>query len=80
MVLEKPKDKKLPKIEQLKVESDHLINPLKEVGCLLRGLVGDVVNGMISESSRRTGLPANTHSARIDELILSPSDRYLQTT
>lgn len=32
MVLEKPKEKKLPKIEVLKLESDHLIHPLKEVG------------------------------------------------
>ena len=32
MVLEKPKEKKLPKIEVLKMESDHLIHPLKEVG------------------------------------------------
>lgn len=32
MVLEKPVEKKLPKIEALKVESDHLIHPLKEVG------------------------------------------------
>ena len=31
MVLEKPKEKKLPKIEVLKIESDHLIHPLKEV-------------------------------------------------
>lgn len=32
MVLEKPKAKKLPKIEVLKIESDHLVHPLKEVG------------------------------------------------
>jgi hypothetical protein len=32
MVLEKPKVKKIQKIEQLKVDSDHLIHPLKEVG------------------------------------------------
>jgi len=32
MVLEKPKEKKLPKIEVLKIESDHLVHPLKEVG------------------------------------------------
>lgn len=32
MVLEKPKTKKLAKIESLKVESDHLIHPLMEVG------------------------------------------------
>ena len=31
MVLEKPKEKKLPKIEVLKIESDYLIHPLKEV-------------------------------------------------
>lgn len=30
MVLEKPKVKKMPKIETLKVESDHLIHPLQE--------------------------------------------------
>jgi len=30
MVLEKPKQKKLAKIESLKIESDHLIHPLKE--------------------------------------------------
>ena len=35
MVLEKPKEKKLPKIEVLKIESDHLVHPLKEV----RGVV-----------------------------------------
>lgn len=34
MVLEKPKEKKLPKIELLKIDSDHLIHPLKEVGRL----------------------------------------------
>ena len=32
MVLEKPKEKKLAKIESLKVESDHLVHPLQEVG------------------------------------------------
>ena len=31
MVLEKPKEKKISKLEQLKVDSDHLIHPLKEV-------------------------------------------------
>jgi hypothetical protein len=31
MVLEKPIDKKLAKIEQLKISSDHLLHPLKEV-------------------------------------------------
>ena len=31
MVLEKPKQKKLQKIEVLKIDSDHLIHPLKEV-------------------------------------------------
>lgn len=31
MVLEKPKEKKISKLEQLKVNSDHLIHPLKEV-------------------------------------------------
>ena len=31
MVLEKPVTKKLAKIEQLKVDSDHLIHPLREV-------------------------------------------------
>jgi hypothetical protein len=31
MVLEKPVSKKLAKIEVLKIESDHLIHPLKEV-------------------------------------------------
>jgi hypothetical protein len=31
MVLEKPKEKKLAKIEALKIESDHLIYPLKQV-------------------------------------------------
>lgn len=30
MVLEKPKKKKLAKIESLKIESDHLLHPLKE--------------------------------------------------
>jgi hypothetical protein len=35
MVLEKPKVKKIAKIESLKVESDHLIRPLKEVRTLL---------------------------------------------
>lgn len=34
MVLEKPPPtKKLAKIEQLKIDSDHLVHPLKEVGC-----------------------------------------------
>jgi hypothetical protein len=31
MVLEKPKVKELPKIESLKMESDHLVHPLREV-------------------------------------------------
>ena len=31
MVLEKPKEKKISKLELLKVQSDHLIHPLKEV-------------------------------------------------
>jgi hypothetical protein len=35
MVLEKPASKKLAKIESLKVVSDHLINPLREVRCHL---------------------------------------------
>jgi len=30
MVLEKPLAKKIPKIEQLKLDSDHLVNPLRE--------------------------------------------------
>ena len=39
MVLEKPPTKKLAKIEQLKIDSDHLIHPLKEVGvCLCTGV------------------------------------------
>ena len=37
MVLEKPKEKKLPKIEVLKIDSDHLIHPLKEVGYFVVG-------------------------------------------
>ena len=36
MVLEKPKVKKIAKIESLKVESDHLLYPLKEVRSLAR--------------------------------------------
>jgi hypothetical protein len=36
MVLEKPVEKKLAKIEMLKVVSDHLVKPLKEVCLLLR--------------------------------------------
>lgn len=31
MVLEKPKEKTISKLEKLKVESDYLIHPLKEV-------------------------------------------------
>ena len=31
MVLEVPKEKKLSKLEVLKIKSDHLTNPLKEV-------------------------------------------------
>ena len=31
MVLEKPKEKKLSKLEILKVDSDHLVHPLQEV-------------------------------------------------
>jgi hypothetical protein len=31
MVLEKPKEKKLAKIESLKVDSDHLLKPLLTV-------------------------------------------------
>lgn len=31
MVLEKPKQKKLSKLEILKVSSDHLVHPLQEV-------------------------------------------------
>jgi len=32
MVLEKPKEKTISKLENLKVESNHLLYPLKEVG------------------------------------------------
>jgi hypothetical protein len=35
MVLEKPKEKKLAKIETLKIGSNHLKDPLLEVCCLL---------------------------------------------
>jgi hypothetical protein len=35
MVLEKPVEKKLAKIETLKIQSNHLTNPLPEVRCLL---------------------------------------------
>jgi hypothetical protein len=31
MVLEKPVQKKLAKIEELKIASDHLVHPLREV-------------------------------------------------
>jgi hypothetical protein len=31
MVLEKPLEKKLAKIEELKIASDHLVHPLQEV-------------------------------------------------
>lgn len=40
MVLEKPAEKKLPKIEVLKMDSDHLIHPLKEVGLVFLLRVG----------------------------------------
>jgi len=33
MVLEKPQEKKIAKIEQLKVDSDYLVHPLYEVCC-----------------------------------------------
>jgi hypothetical protein len=33
MVLEKPASKKLAKIEVLKIDSNHLVHPLKEVRC-----------------------------------------------
>jgi len=33
MVLEMPKEKKLAKIESLKIDSDYLRHPLKEVCC-----------------------------------------------
>ena len=39
MVLEKPVEKKLPKIEVLKLESDHLLEPLKEVGFDIAGVL-----------------------------------------
>jgi hypothetical protein len=32
MVLEKPRVKEIAKLEQLKIDSDYLIHPLKEVG------------------------------------------------
>jgi hypothetical protein len=35
MVLEKPVEKKLAKIETLKIGSNHLLHPLQEVRCLL---------------------------------------------
>jgi hypothetical protein len=35
MVLEMPTEKKISKLETLKVSSDHLIHPLKEVRCFL---------------------------------------------
>jgi hypothetical protein len=39
MVLEKPKEKKLQKIESLKVKSDHLVHPLIEVGHIFTEIV-----------------------------------------
>eukprot|EP00977_Amphora_coffeiformis_P018786 scaffold6722_cov173-Amphora_coffeaeformis.AAC.5 len=75
MVLEKPKEKKLPKIEVLKIESDHLVHPLKEQYCT------DVhLNKDIHTAARMPNQSQNKNDPRIDELILSPSDRYLQTT
>jgi len=44
MVLEKPPAKKLAKIEQLKVDSDHLIHPLKEVGFVILSWLVDLAN------------------------------------
>jgi hypothetical protein len=39
MVLEKPKiDKKISKLEQLKIDSHHLVDPLKEVRNKPKGL------------------------------------------
>ena len=39
MVLEKPMEKKLAKIETLKIDSDHLIHPLKEVRVVVKSFV-----------------------------------------
>ena len=60
MVLEKPKVKKLAKIETLKIDSDHLVHPLKEVRMLNLRSFFEVLH-------------------RSDEVILSPSYRYLKT-
>ena len=68
MVLEKPKEKKLAKIETLKIDSDHLLHPLKEVRKWIRRELS------LFWPSRRSKHP------RCDEVILSPSDRYMQTT
>lgn len=48
MVLEKPKEKKLAKIEQLKVDSDHLLQPLKDVRSIYLSSVVFVVVSSIS--------------------------------
>jgi hypothetical protein len=63
MVLEKPAEKKLAKIESLKVVSDHLINPLKEVRLLL---------------ALKRALVVVQYRTRSDDFNLSPSDRYMR--
>jgi len=76
MVLEKPTTKKIAKIEQLKVDSDYLIHPLKEVRYL-----GDCVIEVITCMHGCNLLLVLTRSGkhRIDDIILSPSYRYLTT-
>lgn len=62
MVLEKPKAKKLAKIETLKIESDHLVKPLLTVSCFARTKAEDVERNASNE---------------VMQYILSPSDRYM---
>ena len=63
MVLEKPKAKKLAKIETLKIDSDHLVKPLLSVS--LKKAFCDQCN--VKQCNE------------VMQYILSPSDRYMST-
>ena len=74
MVLEKPAAKKISKLEALKVNSKNLIHPLKEVRTI------QVFFSWPSQAEKASIQYYDRFVAiRCDEVILSPSDRYMQT-
>ncbi len=76
MVLEMPK-KQISKLEQLKVASDHLTHPLLEVSFVVRVRIRRRRCWRIL--NHNLWVVRGAISLRCDEVILSPSDRYMST-